>query len=179
MLTIILFVTISLLVARWGYKRYWPKHPDFRDDGTLSLYLLLCPLVGAALAMAFAALVFNPRLPRVSMVESTRTLVAMRGGIDTRGTLVWGSGTVQGVHVFDVYVRVGGAAVVPVRIDSGRVMIVEDPNLRDEGIWTRRVSKNDRSSALAAWSLFKEDRTIDVDELRVPVGSVQHEFRVH
>ncbi len=179
MLTIILFVTIALFFSYLGCKRYRRERQAYQDDGSLGFYLILGPLVGAALGMTFAALIINPRLPRVSLVESRQVLASLRSNIDTGGTLVWGSGTVQGVRVYDVYLRVGAASVVPVRIRSGRVMIVEDATLKNEGIWTRIVSKNDRSSSLAPWSLFREDRTIDLDELRVPVGSVQHEFRAN
>ena len=58
-------------------------------------------------------------------------------------------------------------------------MIVEDFNLQNTGVWKQVVSVKDRGSWLAPWSLFKEDKRVVLDELRVPVGTVRHELRVN
>lgn len=181
MLTIILFVTIALLHANWRVRKFMrqvlgARYFDFPD---LQLFFTLHVLGAAFLAMFFAVFVLNPILPRVRHLESSKTIVAMRGANETHGTVVWGNGTIAGRHVFTVYVDVGSGGVTPVRIDSGRVVIVEDASLHNTGVWNRTVSVNDRNSLLAPWSLFKEDRLILTDELRVPVGSVQHEFRAN
>lgn len=129
----------------------------------------------------FAALFNADRVPSKIVTDGPLTLVAVRSSDSVSGTFVWGTGTINGELVYNVYVKNADGSMTPYRIPGDNsVRIIEDPSLSNTGTWEQMVKVPDLSSEWARWTIFPSVRRRRVagNVLKVPVGTVRQTFEV-
>jgi hypothetical protein len=141
-------------------------------------------VLGSAIACfvaLFAAIFIGGAVPDKTVTDGPWNLVAMRSSDAAAGTFVWGTGTIHGELVYNVYVKNADGSMTPYQIAGDRsVRIIEDPNLSNTGTWQQVVNVPDTSSTWARWTIFPEmnGRRVAGNVLKVPVGTVRQTFEV-
>ncbi len=141
--------------------------------------IIFLTTVGAFVLALMAGGITNSFVPHKLVTEGPWTLVSARSVDSLQGKIVWGNGAVNGRLTYHVYVKNADGSLTPHQIPGdGKIKIIEDPSLSDSGLWTRTWLTQDLDKPIAQWTFFGESPVLQVNEIRVPLNSVVHSFKL-
>lgn len=163
----------ALVTIRARGFRYWLT----RAFGVKFLAAFAGGGLGFVLGL-FVGMICGQMMPHIERVLGPATIVAMQGGNGVSGAFVLGTGNFDTFHHYTFYLKNENGSVSPQVLSADRsVQIFQDENLKETGTWQSIELICDPASSLRSWALC--DSRIIRQELRVPVGTVQHDFRAN
>lgn len=168
MYTVYLFAVIGVyigLVNSWmgGFREVMLAQFKGAYFGVLS---------GALLAMSVSSVV-----PRNEVVYRESALVRSVNFKGFVGSMLYGTDNIGKGPTYRFSLLDGGRDHVGEVPADSRVLIIEDSLLTNVGYWRTIVKQPDRGSFLFNWALFAYGSdNLEVQEFRVPVGSVVRNF---
>lgn len=141
------------------------------------LFAILYVGIGGFIGL-LASMIFEANQPVVTRESGRFPLAAMRTTDGVTGIMVWGSGSIGSQSIYRVYLRNGDGSVSPYSIVANlNVRIIEDEKLEAEGTMITRQEVKDPSWEWANWTTDSGRLPPTTYELRVPKGTVKHEFK--
>lgn len=180
MYTIILSIVGAVALA---YYNIWTgKIPVQETDQGVVLVILAAAGFFAGLLGYIVSSALSDRIPRVRKVVKTFGLAAARSSDTVGGTIISGlfitTGNISGRRVYHIYRRNADGSLEPhTLVADGSVRIVEDPELNNTGIWNKVVMQCDPKHPFRRFVV--DENTGEIDELRVPVGTVTTKFELN
>ena len=184
MYTIILLAALGLLGGT-VQSLCDPNNGDLRNKDNLgfavtqALFSAFAGLVLFGLFGTMFALLVGCNVPKKYVVQPPIELAAMSSedgsvGVISRSSSIDSGNTYNFLQLQKNGIKVPGS--VPA---DDRVEVIQDPNLKNTGIWLTTVLKPDPSSPLYPWSIGQQLLTESVrQEFRVPVGTVVQQFNI-